>query len=546
MADESKGLEAGGTGADRPSGEPVIADTAAPAPPTRSTPATEWTASDARGPLGEAPPLAIGGEAEHEAGVSSPHDLPSDEARFETGTSEASEAGRPASAMSEAVTPEPVKPPRRSLLPVAAAVLVGAIIGAGSAYFVYQSQHAANDGLDRTVAHLSERVDALDKRPDPQPAITALKSSVATLDGKVAALQKAAAAAPLAPVASASTPAPAASSAKPTAASASAPSSPPPSIAPSSAAPSAAAPPAVVPASAPQAAPAFDPAPLQQKIAALQATIDGLQKQAADAKALALTVGAIQVSVDGLKSKTAEVQKQTSDVQKQTSEVQKQASEMQKQTSEVQKQTSDVQKQTAEVQKQASGAQAGIEAIQGQQKSFEGRISAPALAVVADSLVQQINQGQPYTQQVDALATLGADPARIAILRENARKGVPSSLALAAQFKPLAEPILATEHKVAVNASLLDRLKSGMSGLVSVRKTSDTTGDGLEARVSRIEADLTHDDVAGAYATWNGLPPDAKAKSDAWGALAKTAAEAIDAARGLQQAAIASLGGRKS
>ena len=204
-----------------------------------------------------------------------------------------------------------------------------------------------------------------------------------------------------------------------------------------------------------------------------------------------------------------------------------------------------LQSSMADIQKQASGAQAGVEAIQGQQKTFEGRISAPALAVVADSLVQQIDQGQPYGQQVDALVTLGADPARIAILRENARKGVPSAKALAAQFKPLVEPILATGHKVAPDAGLLDRLKSGMAGLVSIRSTSDTTGDDLASHVARIEADLTHDDVTGAVETWNALPADAKAKSDAWGALAKTAADAIDAARALQQGAIASLG-RKS
>ncbi len=197
--------------------------------------------------------------------------------------------------------------------------------------------------------------------------------------------------------------------------------------------------------------------------------------------------------------------------------------------------------------KEDATTQSAVAALQDGQKGLEAKVtSAPALAVVADSLVQTIARGAPYAGQVAALSTLDADPAKVAVLKENADKGVPSAQMLAKKFAPLADTILATANKAPPNAGLMERLKSGMASMVSVRSAGSSDGDDVGSRVSRIEADLAHDDVAGAYATWDGLPADAKAKSDAWGALAKTHVEAMNAARGLQQQAIASLGNRKS
>ena len=504
MADDTNGHTTSGTGpADHRPDERIVE--AAPVEPSSAAhqpakAATDWTASDARGPLNEAPSLG------HEAGGAD-----TEAAHDEHHRAEPHGEARPASEVETPVSPAMPAPvatvtPRRSLLPVVAGVVVGAIIGAGSAYFVYDLQSGGSGAADQKLAQLSGRVDALEQRPDPQAAIATLKASMADLAGKATATQKAPAAGPQAPAA------------PPSNVSSSNTSSP--NVSSPNASSQKASSPNVATPAAPSAA-SFDPAALQQKISTLQASLADLQKQADASKGLEGKVGDLQSTVESLKAQGADVKTLQAGLAGATAAI-------------------------AGVQKQATGAQTGVEAIQGQQKSFEGRISAPALAVVADSLVQQIDQGQPYAQQVDALVTLGADPARIAILRENARKGVPSAKTLATQFAPLAEPILATEHKVAANAGLFDRLKSGMSSMVSIRSTSDTTGNDLGARVSRIEADLTHGDVTGAYTTWAALPADAKAKSDAWGALAKTSAEAIDAARALQQGAIASLGGRKS
>ena len=155
-------------------------------------------------------------------------------------------------------------------------------------------------------------------------------------------------------------------------------------------------------------------------------------------------------------------------------------------------------------QKQAAAAQDGVRDVQGQQKSLqseqqglqsqqkalEGKLNAPALAVVSDSLVQQIARGLPYAAQVDALAAIGADPARVAILRQGADKGVPTAKALGESFDPLADPLAATDRKAPPGAGFMARMEAGFFSLVSVRNTTDTAGSSAASKVSRIQADL--------------------------------------------------------
>ena len=427
---------------------------------TPSPALSEWTASDARGGLNE-----VGALPEKEPDVVPhepiPHEYASD------ATSSASEAAgtRPATSAAQAA------PRRASLWPVAAGLVVGAAIGAGSAYAVYANAHPT-DGLDTKVATLASQVDALNKRPDPRGELSSLKASVADLSGKVVAVEKAGKAAP------AAAPAPAA------------------------------------PAAAGQSpAPASD---LPEKLAALQASLEAMRQRSASSSDLA----SAQSKLAAVAASVAEVQKQAG--------------------------TARTDLQTLQNNQQA--LQGGQQALQSGQKVLEGRVGSPALAVVADSLVQQIGRGQPFAAQVNALDALGVDPARIAILRQFADAGVPTAAALAAKFEPLTEGLLAAGNKVPANAGFWDRLKSGAGGLVSVRRVDAVAGEDVASRVARIRADLDRNDVVDAVKTWGLLPADARARPDAaaWGALAKTHAEAVSAADAIEHDAIAALAVKKS
>lgn len=472
--------------------KPVEASAAAAksaAPPRAYGRSSEWTASDSRGPLEKAEdgeePMQAEEPPPHETGALKPGSqaLPfssSSHAGFgpkpESDASVATrvdsppashEAPNAAAATPGAadIAPDSVaKPQRRSLWPVAAAVVLGAVVGAGSAYFAHGYM---DEGLGQgpQVASLSARVDALEKRPDLQAAVAKVESSLAALSNKVASLQ---------------------SGAGPTSAGDAAASAP----------AAQAAPPAGQPAETAQAA-APDLGPMNQKIAALQAGLDGLKARGADTKGLQEKVAALAGALAGMKTAIA-------------------------------------------------AAQAGVTTVQGEQQSLAGRVTMPALAVVANSLVQQVDLGQPFAAQLDALVALNADPAKIAVLRQNAEKGVPSAKTLAAKFEPLAEPIEVTAQKPPPNAGFLDRLKRGLFSMVSIRRADDTSGDDLPSRVARIKAALAHDDVPGAVATWEALPADAQAKGTAWGVLAKTSAEAMTAARALQHDAIVALAAKKS
>ena len=510
-----------------PADAPLVAiDPEAGGPPQTIDPAkpqTEWTVSDRRGPLVAAPPVA--GNIEHDAAgppaadverivpgsemdaegaydpVAEPmsglapgreaegahrvegvvdtampsvadHPAASESRASESHASElhASDLNAPPAMSGESMLgqtttgPEGARadsaasdlPVRRSLWPVAAGIVFGAILGAASAALVYSQSAAPDTGK---LADLSARVDALDKRPDPQSAIAGMKGQLADLSSKVASLETRG--------------------------------------------------PAAAPAAAAQR-PSADPqvASLGAKVAALQAAVTSAQTLAATARS----------NSDALK-----VQQQTLDGK-----------------------VGALQAGLGGAQKQAATAQAGVEDLRGDQKALAAKLGAPALAVVADSLVEQIVGGKPFATQVDALASLGADPAKVAVLRQNAATGVPSAQVLLAKFQPLVDPVIATGSKAPANAGFGERLKHGLFGLVSVRRADETTGTDLPSRVARIKADLAHNDVLGAYATWGELPPDAKAKSQAWGALAKTSVEAINAARGLQTDSIGSLTAKRS
>lgn len=463
-------------------------------PSSERTPQSEWTASDRRGPLDSAngdgvervvPAHEIDAVGDADGGV--PRDVePAAQAAQEGAATEL-----PGVAVNGEPTPAAADVPRRSLLPVAAGLVVGAVVGAGSAWLVYAQDHGgAGDG--QQLAALSARVDALDKRPDPGPDLAKLRGGLADVQGKVAALDKGAATR----VAAAGQRGP---------------------------------------------SPAEPDAALAAKVAALQATVEGLHERAVPAAAgsgnAAETIAALQSSV-------AAARKQAGDAQAALNAFKGEQAQLGARLEALGTTVSGTLAKAEGAQKQAAEARSGLEAVQGRQTKLEGKLGSPALAVVADSLVEQIRAGQPFERQVDALAAMGTDPAKVALLRERAG-GVASAQTLLAEWKPLENAVIATGSKAPADAGFGQRLEHGLFGLVSVRRADGTVGDDLAARVTAIGSDLAHGDIAAASTKWQALPPDAKARSDAWGGKLGSAATTMALARELQRAAIDALG-RKS
>jgi len=181
-------------------------------------------------------------------------------------------------------------------------------------------------------------------------------------------------------------------------------------------------------------------------------------------------------------------------------------------------------------------AAAGIAQVQAQ---------VQATAIVAGRLVQEVERGDTYLHELNALLALGVDDSELAALRPFATTGVASLRRSADEFAKLAPAVLATERK-GTDDSLVERLKGYASNLVQIERAGDLAGTDVHALVARIKLALAHDHVADAYALWSQLPEAAKIASERFGTSAKNRLDALAAARSIESNAVAALGKPKS
>ena len=165
---------------------------------------------------------------------------------------------------------------------------------------------------------------------------------------------------------------------------------------------------------------------------------------------------------------------------------------------------------------------------------------ASARAILAASLRGQVEAGEGFADDLSALATHGADAAKLAALRPFAESGVATPAALATQFSALA-PTLVTPKPAPKGEGFLARIASDAKHLVRIRKIGDTTGNDPAARVARISAALSSGKLKDALREWNELPAAAKAKSQAFGAALQHRIAAADAAQSIEADALAGL-----
>jgi len=410
----------------------------------------------------------------------------------------------------------PARAPRPSKWPIAAGIVVGAIIGAGGAYAVSLSKADDIAETNQKVAALNGRIGAIDARVgaiDPkgaaEEAVTPLKASIADLAKKVGLAET------LARGATASADAAKQAAAHPP---------------------------------APPPAPTPDLSALREKVASLDSTLEALQKRdrtlaaSSDLKTTQDKLASLETGLGEGRTQLGEVKAELGDVKTQVGDVKTQLGDAKGQIGAVSGAVTDLRKQ-------ATATLGDVETLRAGQKALEGKITnAPALAVVSDSLIDRIDRGETFTAQVNALEALGVDPAKIAVLKLSADQGVPPATVLAAKFAPLADVVLATPGKTPADTDFWGRMKGGFGGLVSIHRVDDVGGDDTASKVARIKADLAQGDVIGAYKAWTLLPSETKTSQQAttWGALAKTHFDAITVANAIQAEAIAALGAKKS
>ncbi len=150
----------------------------------------------------------------------------------------------------------------------------------------------------------------------------------------------------------------------------------------------------------------------------------------------------------------------------------------------------------------------------------ESTVAARAIAVVA--LRRAVDEGAPFTTDLDLASALGLPADDVAALKPYADKGVPTKAALASEFPKVGDAIVSTTTKANLNAGWIQRLIAGARSLVTVRPTGPVAGSDPAAVVSRMQAAVEAGDLKKALSERDALPDAGKAASADWAAAAQS------------------------
>jgi len=181
-----------------------------------------------------------------------------------------------------------------------------------------------------------------------------------------------------------------------------------------------------------------------------------------------------------------------------------------------------------------------ISALERSQQTAERGDRALRLALAATALNTAVERGDAFTSELAAVKALGGDPKLIAALEPFAGSGVPPAAALAREFADLAPSLEASTAPP--RESVLARLQANAEKLVQVRRLDAPAGSDVGAIVARAQAKAALGDIGGAASELDQLPPDTRARAQAWIARAQTRQAAIDASRRLAADALAGVG----
>ncbi|MBY0382645.1 MAG: hypothetical protein K2W78_12085 [Xanthobacteraceae bacterium] len=193
------------------------------------------------------------------------------------------------------------------------------------------------------------------------------------------------------------------------------------------------------------------------------------------------------------------------------------------------------------VEDRLSKLEQGLTALSQSQPATEPAIDAPLRrAVVATSLDQSVSQGAPYAVALAAAAKLDENAEALRPLQAFATTGVPGAAEMSRELLKLLKPLDAEPAAVPASASLLDRLKAGVSGLVRITRV-DQSGTGRAALLMRATAAAQREDVAEAGRLVMQLPDQDRAVLKNWIDKATARDAALAASRQFAQEATAAL-----
>ncbi|MCJ2023680.1 translation initiation factor 2 [Methylobacterium sp. J-067] len=272
-------------------------------------------------------------------------------------------------------------------------------------------------------------------------------------------------------------------------------------------------------------------------IAALKSEMETRTKQNADADtALGQKLASLQQSLD------AKVQAATESVQAATEASRKAAEAGQSQAAEAAK---SVDRKLAEQGDKIAALDKGLA-----DRAPTTTVQAALRVVVADRVASALASGTPYAEPLATLRKL--DPSaqdQAEALAPFAEKGAPTTAQLAGTFRGIADKIAQARQAAKVKAAsesgdFRTKLLSMADGLVQVRKVEAGAAEANGATAApeeAVQAALDRGDLAGAAKAFDALPPEAKAQAGDFGQTLAARAKAAGASQTLTAAAFQAL-----
>jgi hypothetical protein len=167
-------------------------------------------------------------------------------------------------------------------------------------------------------------------------------------------------------------------------------------------------------------------------------------------------------------------------------------------------------------------------------------------AVASAALRAAVERGAPFTAELAAVKSFGADRGAVAELEPFAANGIPSASDLARELSQLTNSLRQASGSKPGAASFLGRLEDHARNLVHVTPVNAPPGNEPAAVIGRLDADAQHADIAAALADVARLPPAASTIVEPWVQKVNARNAAIAASRRIAAGALATLANAKT
>jgi hypothetical protein len=166
-------------------------------------------------------------------------------------------------------------------------------------------------------------------------------------------------------------------------------------------------------------------------------------------------------------------------------------------------------------------------------------LAASLRVTLADRLEDSLSDGTPVGPTLAMLRRLGTKPETLRPLEPYAESAPPSAPALAQEFRPIGERLIAEARPPASDWG--ERVWRMLDKVVTVRAVDDPTATDRASLVGRIEHALARGAFAEALSAWQALPEPARAVAPDWGARLQQRAGAEAAAHTVYAEALSAL-----